>query len=247
VSDGEGRVAVVTGGAKGLGLAYARALAREGYAVAIADLMDATEVVGELGGNTMSVICDVGDPDGPDAMAQAVLDRFERIDVLINNAGYFTQIHKRPFDELTVEEWDEAYRVNVRGTWLCCKAVVPAMREAGGGRIVNTSSMTVPSGIPDFLHYVASKAAIIGLTRSLARELGDDNIAVNTISPDYVPHDPGYAGRQPEMAAIIANQRCFKRDETPEDLVGTILFLAGPGSAFITGQNFYVNGGRLFN
>ena len=94
---------------------------------------------------------------------------------------------------------------------------------------------------------MASKAAIVGLTRSLARELGDDNIAVNTISPDYVPHDPGYAGRQPEMAAIIANQRCFKRDETPEDLVGTILFLAGPGSAFITGQNFYVNGGRLFN
>jgi NAD(P)-dependent dehydrogenase (short-subunit alcohol dehydrogenase family) len=124
---------------------------------------------------------------------------------------------------------------------------VPAMRAAGGGRIINTSSMTVPSGIPHFLHYVASKAAIVGLTRSLARELGDDNIAVNTISPDYVPHDPGYAGRQPEMAAIIANQRCFKRDETPEDLVGTILFLAGPGSAFITGQNFYVNGGRLFN
>jgi 3-oxoacyl-[acyl-carrier protein] reductase len=247
VSDGEGRVAIVTGGAKGLGLAYARALAREGYGVAIADLLDAKEVVQELGPEAMSVICDVGDADGPDAMAQAVLDRFGRIDVLINNAGYFTQIHKRAFDELTVEEWDEAYRVNVRGTWLCCKAVVPAMRAAGGGRIVNTSSMTVPSGIPHFLHYVASKAAIVGLTRSLARELGDDNIAVNTISPDYVPHDPGYAGRQPEMAAIIANQRCFKRDETPEDLVGTILFLAGPGSAFITGQNFYVNGGRLFN
>lgn len=247
MSDGEGRVAIVTGGAKGLGLAYSRALAREGYAVAIADLHDASELVGELGDGAMSVVCDVGDPDGPDAMAQAVVEQFGRIDVLINNAGYFTQIHKRPFDELTVEEWDEAYRVNVRGTWLCCKAVVPAMREAGGGRIINTSSMTVPSGIPDFLHYVASKAAIIGLTRSLARELGDDNIAVNTISPDYVPHDPDYAGRQPEMAAIIANQRCFKRDETPEDLVGTILFLAGPGSAFITGQNFYVNGGRLFN
>jgi 3-oxoacyl-[acyl-carrier protein] reductase len=241
------RVAIVTGGAKGLGLAYTRALAREGYSVAIADLLDANDLVADLGAPAMSVICDVGDPDGPAAMAEAVLDHFGRIDVLINNAGYFTQIHKRAFDELTVEEWDESYRVNVRGTWLCCKAVVPAMRDAGGGRIINTSSMTVPSGIPHFLHYVASKAAIVGLTRSLARELGDDNIAVNTISPDYVPHDPDYAGRQPEMAAIIANQRCFKRDETPEDLVGTILFLAGPGSAFITGQNFYVNGGRLFN
>jgi 3-oxoacyl-[acyl-carrier protein] reductase len=247
MSDGEGRVAIVTGGAKGLGLAYTRALAREGYSVAIADLLDANDLVADLGAPAMSVICDVGDPDGPDAMAEAVLAHFGRIDVLINNAGYFTQIHKRAFDELTVEEWDESYRVNVRGTWLCCKAVVPAMRDAGGGRIINTSSMTVPSGIPHFLHYVASKAAIVGLTRSLARELGDDNIAVNTISPDYVPHDPDYAGRQPEMAAIIANQRCFKRDETPEDLVGTILFLAGPGSAFITGQNFYVNGGRLFN
>jgi 3-oxoacyl-[acyl-carrier protein] reductase len=247
MSDGEGRVAIVTGGAKGLGLAYTRALAREGYSVVIADLLDANDLVADLGAPAMSVICDVGDPDGPDAMAEAVLAHFGRIDVLINNAGYFTQIHKRAFDELTVEEWDESYRVNVRGTWLCCKAVVPAMRDAGGGRIINTSSMTVPSGIPHFLHYVASKAAIVGLTRSLARELGDDNIAVNTISPDYVPHDPDYAGRQPEMAAIIANQRCFKRDETPEDLVGTILFLAGPGSAFITGQNFYVNGGRLFN
>jgi 3-oxoacyl-[acyl-carrier protein] reductase len=247
MSDGEGRVAIVTGGAKGLGLAYTRALAREGYSVVIADLLDANDLVADLGAPAMSVICDVGDPDGPDAMAEAVLAHFGRIDLLINNAGYFTQIHKRAFDELTVEEWDESYRVNVRGTWLCCKAVVPAMRDAGGGRIINTSSMTVPSGIPHFLHYVASKAAIVGLTRSLARELGDDNIAVNTISPDYVPHDPDYAGRQPEMAAIIANQRCFKRDETPEDLVGTILFLAGPGSAFITGQNFYVNGGRLFN
>jgi 3-oxoacyl-[acyl-carrier protein] reductase len=237
------RVAIVTGGARGLGRAYVDGLVREGYRVAIADLL----AVSDVGENVMSVVCDVGDPAGPDAMAAAVLERFGRIDVLINNAGYFTQIHKRPFDELTVEEWDEAYRVNVLGTWLCCKAVVPAMKAVGGGRIVNTSSMTVPSGVPHFLHYVASKSAIVGFTRALARELGEHGIAVNTISPDYVPHDADYAGRQPEMAALLAGQRCFKRDEVPEDLVGTILYLAGEGSAFVTGQNFYVNGGRLFN
>lgn len=102
------------------------------------------------------------------------------------------------------------------------------------------------SGIPYFAHYVASKAAIVGLTRALARELGEWGIAVNTISPDYIPHDPDYAARQPEMAAVLARQRCFQRDATPEDLLGTILYLAGHGSDFVTGQDLYVNGGRLF-
>jgi 3-oxoacyl-[acyl-carrier protein] reductase len=120
------------------------------------------------------------------------------------------------------------------------------MKAQRSGKIVNTSSMTVPSGIPLFLHYVASKAAIVGLTRALARELGEHGISVNTISPDYIPHDAEYAGRQPEMAALLARQRCFQRDSVPEDLVGTLLYLAGHGSDFVTGQNLYVNGGRLF-
>ena len=179
-------------------------------------------------------------------MAAAVVERFGRIDVLVNNAGYFTEIVKKPFEELTDEEWDHAFAVNVRGTWLCCRAVASTMKAQRSGKIVNTSSMTVPSGIPGFLHYVASKSAIVGLTRALARELGEWGIAVNTISPDYVPHDAEYAGRQPEMAAFIANQRAFK-DEVPEDLVGTVLFLAGHGSDFVTGQDIWVNGGRLFN
>jgi 3-oxoacyl-[acyl-carrier protein] reductase len=180
-------------------------------------------------------------------MARAVLDRFGRVDVLVNNAGYFTQIVKKPFEELTVEEWDHCFAVNVRGTWLATRAVVPAMKERRYGKIVNTSSMTVPSGIPGFLHYVSSKAAIVGFTRALARELGEWNICVNTITPDYIPHDEEYATRQPEMAALIAQQRAFKRDQVPEDMVGTILYLAGHGSDFVTGQNLWVNGGRLFN
>jgi 3-oxoacyl-[acyl-carrier protein] reductase len=120
------------------------------------------------------------------------------------------------------------------------------MKARRYGKVINTSSTTVPSGITGFLHYVASKSALVGLTRALARELGEWNIAVNTITPDYVPHDPEYSGRQPEMAGILAAQRCFKRDMVPEDLVGTVLYLAGHGSDFVTGQNLFVNGGRVF-
>ena len=121
------------------------------------------------------------------------------------------------------------------------------MKEARDGRIVNVSSMTVPAGIPLFLHYVASKAAIVGLTRALARELGEWGVCVNAIAPDYVPHDEEYAAQQPELAAALARQRCFQRDMTAEDLVGTLRYLVDPGSAFVTGQTLYVNGGRLFS
>jgi 3-oxoacyl-[acyl-carrier protein] reductase len=233
-------VAIITGGARGLGLAYVEGLKGAGFDVVVAD-------VNESEAGDLYVPVDVSDPSSTGAMAAAVVERFGRIDVLINNAGYFTQIVKKPFEELTVEEWDLAFAVNVRGTWLCCRAVAPTMKAQRSGKIVNTSSMTVPSGIPGFLHYVSSKSAIVGLTRALARELGEWGISVNTITPDYVAHDEEYAARQPEMAALLASQRAFKRDEVPQDLVGTILFLAGHGSDFVTGQDFCVNGGRLLN
>jgi 3-oxoacyl-[acyl-carrier protein] reductase len=235
-----GEAVIVTGGARGLGAAYVRGLKDAGYSVVVADLNESDE--GDL-----YVRVDVSDPDSCDAMARAVLARFGRVDVLVNNAGYFTQIVKKPFEELTVEEWDHCFAVNVRGTWLATRAVMPAMKERRYGKIINTSSMTVPSGIPGFLHYVSSKAAIVGFTRALARELGEWNICVNTITPDYIPHDEEYAARQPDMAAVLAQQRAFKRDQLPEDMVGTILYLAGHGSDFVTGQNLWVNGGRLFN
>jgi 3-oxoacyl-[acyl-carrier protein] reductase len=244
-----GEVVIVTGGANGIGRAYCRALAAEGYRVVVADLADSSAVCEEIegaGGAVTAVRTDVSDRASTEGMAEAALQAYGRIDGLVNNAGYFSEIHKRPFEELTVEEWDRAFAVNVRGTWLCARAVAPVMKGRRSGKIVNTSSMTVPSGIPYFLHYVASKSAIVGLTRSLARELGEHGIAVNTITPDYIPHNAEYAGRQPEMAEILRAQRCFRRDQTPEDLVGTLLYLIGHGSDFVTGQEFYVNGGRLF-
>ena len=242
--------AIVTGAAKGLGKAYALALADAGWPVVAADVLEVGPVADAItakGGTALAAHVDVSDEASVERLVAATLERFGRIGALVNNAAIFTSIEKKPFHELTVDEWDRMFAVNVRGTWLCCKAVAPSMKDAGSGRIVNVSSMTVPGGVSLFLHYVASKAAIVGLTRALARELGEWGICVNAIAPDYVPHDASYTAQQPEMAAAIASQRCFRRDMTPDDLVGTLLYLVGDGAAFVTGQTLYVNGGRLFS
>jgi NAD(P)-dependent dehydrogenase (short-subunit alcohol dehydrogenase family) len=244
----DGRVSIVTGGARGLGRAYCLGLASEGSAVVVADLLDPAEVVDEIeagGGQALGVMTDVSDRDSTEAMAGAAADRFGRIDVLVNNAAYFKQVQRGAFDQIEVDEWDRAFAVNVRGAWLCCRAVFPFMREAGSGRIVNIASNTVWKGVPGFPHYVASKAALLGLTRTLARELGDHNIAVNTVAPDFIPDQAMLETRGAHDEEVIA-QRCFKRRQVPEDMVGTVVFLAGPGSAFITGQSILVNGGAYF-
>lgn len=243
------RVAIVTGAAGGLGRVYCLALAREGYAVVAADLADPAGVAAEVeaaGGACLGVEVDVSDETSTRAMAEAALERFGRIDGLVNNAAYYTAIVKKPFDEIATDEWDRCFAVNVRGTWLCCRAVAPAMKAARSGKIVNVSSTTVPTGAEGFLHYVSSKAAIVGLTRALARELGEWNVAVNTLTPDYIAFDREYDNRQAGLPAVFAQQRALKREIEPEDMVGTLLFLLGNGSDFVTGQNFNVNGGRVF-
>jgi NAD(P)-dependent dehydrogenase (short-subunit alcohol dehydrogenase family) len=254
VSNGEQRpvnerVAIVTGAAGAFGHAYCRALALEGYSIVAADLRPADALVAEItqaGGRAVAIECDVSERAATEAMAARTVEELGRIDVLINNAAYFSTIEKKPFEEITDGEWDLAFAVNVRGAWLCSCAVVPAMRSQGGGRIINTSSMTLHGVVVSgFAHYVATKAAIVGLTRALARELGKDNIAVNTISPDYVEHEGPMFERQPEMVGMLAAQRSFARPMTPEDLVGTVLFLASDRAGFVTGQDIWVNGGRL--
>lgn len=246
----DGLVSIVTGGARGIGRAYCLALAREGSSVVVADVKDPSETVDEiaaLGGETLGVEVDVSDKASTEAMAAAATDRFGRIDVLVNNAAFYISVTKSRFEDISPEEWDLCFAVNVRGPWLCARAVSPTMRTQRSGRIINIASMTVEDGTPDFLHYVSSKAAVIGLTRAMARELGDDGIAVNTVTPDYIPHDKDYATRQWEgLNAWIEGDRCFKREQVPEDMVGLVLFLAGPWSSFITGQNIRVNGGRRF-
>lgn len=243
-------VVIVTGAAGGLGRVYSLALAGAGYHVVVADRADPAPVVEAIEaerGSALGVRVDVSDRASTEAMAVAALDRFGRIDCLVNNAAYYTSIVKKPFEELTDEEWDLCFAVNVRGSWLCSRAVAGAMKEQRSGKIVNVASMTVPTAPPGFAHYISSKAAIVGLTRALARELGEWGICVNTLTPDYIAFDRDYDNRQPELLRAITAQRSIRRDQVPEDMVGTLLHLLGPGSDFVTGQEFWVNGGRAFH
>jgi len=233
-------VIVVTGAASGLGAVYCRELSAAGYTVVGAD-------IDPIENTDLAVAVDVTDRLATERLADAVLERFGRIDALVNNAAVYSTIVKKPFEEILDEEWSRVFDVNVKGAWLCTRAVAPAMRRQRRGKVVNISSMTVPTAPPGFVHYVASKAAIVGLTRALARELGPDGICVNTLTPDYIAFDREYDSRQPEMAPTLAAQRIFARKQAPEDMVGALLFLVGPGSDFITGQNIWVNGGRAFS
>jgi len=242
----DGRVIIVTGGAQGIGKAYCQGLAREGAKVVVADIDGslAERTAEELGAaEALPVVTDVSQLEGTERMVKATLDQFGRIDGLVNNAAVFQRpsVKRGPFEEITVEEWDRVMAVNVRGTFLCCRAVLPQMKQQKYGKIVNISSGTVLSGTPRFAHYVTSKAAVIGLTRCIAREVGDFNICVNavalTLSLDNVD-EPGM-----ESYRQRAQQGCIKRVETPQDLVGTIVFLSSAESDFITGQTIAVNGG----
>lgn len=224
-------VVIVTGAAGGLGQVYCRALEDAGWTVVPSDIDDT----------------DVTDRGSTEALAARTLEHHGRIDALVNNAAFYSAIEKKPFDEISDDEWNRVFDVNVRGAWLCARAVAPAMKEQGRGKIVNVSSMTVPTAPPGFAHYIASKAAIVGLTRALARELGPYGVCVNTLTPDYIAFDRDYDNRQPEMAPALAAQRVFAREQQPEDMVGTLLYLVGSGSDFVTGQNIWVNGGRAFN
>jgi NAD(P)-dependent dehydrogenase (short-subunit alcohol dehydrogenase family) len=249
-----GRVAIVTGAGEGLGRASSLSLAEEGARVVTADINptgaeDTARRIQEAGSEAVAVRADVSDLDQTRAMAKAALDAYGRIDILVNNAGIYPVT---PWDEITLEEWNRVLAVNLTGTFLCARAVFPAMKSQGYGKIINISSDTFFSGVAGMLHYVTTKGGVIGFTRTLAREVGIHGIRVNAIAPGITQTEGMKAlvadGKYPAAAAENAvAQRCISRHESVEDLVGAVIFLASPESDFITGQTINVDGGRFMH
>ena len=243
------KVAIVTGAAQGIGAAYARGLAREGAAVAVVDILDPNPVAKEIVGNdgkALPLVVDVSDERQTREMAKKVADTFGHIDILVNNAAVYGTIVRKPFEEITVEEWDKIMAVNVRGIFLCVKAAAPYMKAHKRGKIINITSSTFFKGNADFLHYVSSKGAVVAMTRSLARELGGYNINVNAIAPGQTMSEANLK-RGEETDARSLQLRLLKRRLFPEDLVGTVIYLSSSDSDMMTGQVLLVDGGTAFH
>jgi NAD(P)-dependent dehydrogenase (short-subunit alcohol dehydrogenase family) len=247
----QGKVAIVTGAGGDIGRAISVRYAQEGARVVVAELKQelaerTAAAVREAGGEALALATDVSKGADADAMARQTFERLGRIDVLVNCAALFGNIRRAPFYELTEEEWDAVMAVNLRGMWLCCKAVFPYMREQASGRIINIASGTAFWGSPQFLHYVTSKAGVIGLTRALAREVGEHGINVNAVAPDLTLTSGALSMVSREWIEQRGQEGAIKRVELPEDLVGTFVYLASDDSAFVTGQTIVVDGGRVF-
>ena len=247
-----GRSIIVTGGALGIGRAYVSAFASEGANVVIADIdgesaAKAAREVESEGGVALAVTVDVSDVEGTEAMAKASIDRFGRVDGLVNNAAIAIRIKhvNAPLEELPVEEWDRVIAVNLRGPYLCCRALLPHMKAQGYGKILNISSGTFFNGRPNITNYVASKGGVIGITRSLARETGEYGITVNCIAPGLTASE---TDETPSSRwEIRVPERAIKRIETPQDLVGAAVFFMSSDSDFMTGQTVVIDGGIAIN
>lgn len=247
-----GKVAVVTGAARGIGRAIAAELGSAGAAVLVADLHGADEAAAELcaGGLTaVGLEVDVASQAATREMSREARARFGGVDILVNNAGLFGVLKPRPFEEIDFDEWRRVMDVNLGGCFLTARALVPLMRERGGGRIVNMASTSSFKGVANLLHYVASKGGVVALTRALARELGADGILVNAVAPGFTVTDgviDNPAGVDAMRRAAPGN-RMLQREEVPSDIVGVVRFLCGPAAGFITGQTIVVDGGAYFN
>jgi len=248
----EGKTAIVTGAARGLGRAYAQALAAEGAAVLACDINsceDTAASIVDAGGRASACIADIATMASCTAMAEQALAEFGSIDVLVNNAALYADLHGARFEQLEEAQWDAVMSVNVKGLWHCCKAVVAAMRKAGGGSIINISSLAAVYGLPYSMDYVASKGAVISMTRAMARELGGDNIRVNAVAPSAVMTEgtEQFFGKKFEKAkSVIASGQLIQRNLETSDLTGTIVYLASDNSTFVTGQTHMVDGGSWF-
>lgn len=245
----DGLVTVVTGAGQGLGRAFAQQLATDGAQVVVADIdgARAQSVAHEIGPAALAVKVDVADEVSVAELYEHVERTWGHLDVLVNNAAVFSALRMGPFDEISVDEWDQVMAVNVRGPFLCSRGAVPLMRRRGGGKIINISSATVFLGRPHYLHYVTSKAAVIGMTRALATELGPHGITVNALAPGSTETEVPRDTVTPEQARSIVAGQAIGRRQVPSDLAGVVSFLASPASDFMTGQTMNVDGGASFH
>jgi NAD(P)-dependent dehydrogenase (short-subunit alcohol dehydrogenase family) len=244
----DGKVAVVTGAAQGIGKAIAGGLAREGARIVVADLQRAQEAAASYP-DGVGLTVDVSREGDVARMVSETVERCGSLDILVNNAGLYASLEMRPFTEIPLDEWRRVMDVNVASMFLACRAAVPAMRERGGGKIVNISSGTPFRGVPFLLHYVTSKGAIVALTRSLAKELGKDSIHVNCVAPGFTMSDgvEAYPEVIEKLRDVSVAARTIQRDQVSEDVVGAVVFLCTPGADFITGQTMVIDGGQYFH
>lgn len=243
-----GKVAIVTGASQGIGRAIADGLAVAGARIVVADLRGAEEAAASFP-DGVGIEADVSNEDDVRRLVAEVVERCGAVDVLVNNAGLYASLEMRPFERIPLEEWRKVMDVNVASMFLMCREVVPVMREHGGGKIVNISSGTPFRGVPFLLHYVTSKGAIVALTRALAKEVGKDGILVNCVAPGFTISSGVEA--HPEVVEklrdVSVSARTLQRDQVPEDVVGAVVFLCGPGSDFVTGQTIVIDGGQYFH
>ncbi|HEX2909962.1 MAG TPA: SDR family oxidoreductase [Chloroflexia bacterium] len=247
----EGKVIVVTGGGRGLGRAFAERLATEGAKVAIAELEadwaeEAAAAIRSSGADCIAVQTDISSAESLERLAHTIRERWGGLDGLVNNASIASGVGGKRFDEISEEAFERVLKVNIKGTWLAIKTLVPLMRERGKGKIVNLASDTALWGAPVLLHYVASKGAIISMTRSLARELGEYNIAINAIAPGLTLTE-ATSTVAPARHKLYVEGRAIQREQVPEDVTGAVVFLLSEDADFITGQLLAVNGGFVFN
>jgi 3-oxoacyl-[acyl-carrier protein] reductase len=242
----DGQVAIVTGAARAIGRMIAEKLAANGASVVSIDLTPADETVAAIeaaGGRALSIEGDVTDEIAVDRAVDQILETYKRVDILVNNAGLFAGIERRPFWEIDLEEWERVIGVNVRSVFLCSRAVAAPMRAAGSGRIVNIASNVLTFGMPNLMHYVASKAAVVGMTRSMARELGPSGIAVNAVAPGLVTTEITEKTVPEEYRRLVAQGQCLQEAILPNDIADAVAYLAGPSARMVTGQTLLVNGG----
>jgi 3-oxoacyl-[acyl-carrier protein] reductase len=244
--DLDGQVAVVTGAARAIGRAIAETLAARGAVVVSIDIAPSeamVEAIATRGGSARFVVADVTDEDAVEHAFSEVRDAYGRLDVLVNNAGVFADVERRPFWEIPVEEWDRILAVNLRSVFLCSRAGSRPMREARSGRIVNIASNTAVFGMANLLHYIASKAAVVGVTRSMARELGPFSVAVNAVAPGLVTTEVTVETVPEEYRRLVAEGQCLQQPIVPADVAAAVAFLAAPAARMVTGQTLLVNGG----